>query len=116
MADFYEWIIKEYLRIVPAEQQWGICQWCSTDAPAQGWRANKPVGIWDLNYYRKHAYAGFVRGLSTGGTAINSVKTDSSAKASKGIFTLSGQRLPVAHLDQLPSGLYIVNGKKIVTK
>ena len=116
MADFYEWIIKEYLRIVPAEQQWGICQWCPTDAPAQGWRANKPVGIWDLNYYRKHAYAGFVRGLSSGGTAINSVKTDSSAKASKGIFTLSGQRLPVAHLDQLPSGLYIVNGKKIVTK
>ena len=116
MADFYEWIIKEYLRIVPAEQQWGICQWCPTDAPAQGWRANKPVGIWDLNYYRKHAYAGFVRGLSTGGTAINSVKTDSSTKASKGIFTLSGQRLPVAHLDQLPSGLYIVNGKKIVTK
>ena len=64
MADFYEWIIKEYFRLVPPAQQWGICQWCPTDAPANsGWRANTPVGIWDLNYYRKHVYAGFVRGL-----------------------------------------------------
>ena len=64
MADFYDWIIKEYFRLVPPAQQWGICQWCPTDAPANsGWRANTPVGIWDLNYYRKHVYAGFVRGL-----------------------------------------------------
>ena len=65
MADFYEWIVKEYLRIIPPAQQWGICQWCTTDAPSNGgWRGGEPVGIWDLNYYRKHAYAGFVRGLS----------------------------------------------------
>ena len=64
MADFYEWIIKEYLRIIPPAQQWGICQWCTTDSPTNsGWRAGEPVGIWDLNYYRKHTYAGFVRGL-----------------------------------------------------
>ena len=66
MADFYEWIIKEYFRIIPPEQQWGICQWCTTDAPSNsGWRAGEPVGIWDQNLYRKHVYAGFVRGLST---------------------------------------------------
>ena len=66
MADFYEWIIQEYFHIIPAEQQWGICQWCTTDAPANsGWRGGEPVGIWDQNYYRKHVYAGFVRGLST---------------------------------------------------
>ena len=66
MADFYEWIIQEYFRIIPAEQQWGICQWCTTDAPTNsGWRGGEPVGIWDLDYYRKHVYAGFVRGLST---------------------------------------------------
>ena len=65
MADFYEWIIKEYFRIIPPEQQWGICQWCTTDAPAtSGWRGGEPVGIWDLDFYRKHVYAGFVRGLS----------------------------------------------------
>ena len=66
MADFYEWIIKEYFRIIPPEQQWGICQWCTTDAPSNsGWRGGEPVGIWDQNYYRKHVYAGFVRGLNT---------------------------------------------------
>ena len=66
MADFYEWIIKEYLRITPPAQQWGICQWCTTDSPSNsGWRGGEPVGIWDQNLYRKHAYAGFVRGLST---------------------------------------------------
>ena len=66
MADFYEWIIQEYFRIIPPEQQWGICQWCTTDAPTNsGWRGGEPVGIWDLNYNRKHVYAGFVRGLST---------------------------------------------------
>ena len=66
MADFYEWILKEYFRIIPPAQQWGICQWCTTDAPSNsGWRGGEPVGIWDLNYNRKHVYAGFVRGLST---------------------------------------------------
>ena len=65
MADFYEWIIKEYFRIIPADQQWGICQWCATDAPASsGWRGGEPVGLWDSNYYRKHTYAGFADGLS----------------------------------------------------
>ena len=65
MADFYEWIIKEYFRIIPPEQQWGICQWCTNDAPSNsGWRGGEPVGIWDQDFYRKHVYAGFVRGLS----------------------------------------------------
>ena len=68
MADFYEWIINEYFRLIPPEQQWGICQWCTHDAPDEGngWRAGEPVGIWDINNYRKHAYAGFVRGLNGG--------------------------------------------------
>ena len=67
MADFYEWIIKEYFRIIPPAQQWGICQWCPTDAPDVDyvWRRGEPVGIWDEDLYRKHVYAGFVRGLST---------------------------------------------------
>ena len=65
MAEFYTWIIKKYKEIIPAAQQWGICQWCATDSPAgSGWRANQPVGLWDQNYYRKHTYAGFADGLS----------------------------------------------------
>ena len=116
MADFYEWIIKEYFRIIPPEQQWGICQWCTTDAPSNsGWRGGEPVGIWDLNYYRKHAYAGFVRGLNGGEpTAINKIEAEKSVDTSKGIYTLSGMRVDARSLDSLPSGLYIVDGKKIV--
>lgn len=116
MADFYEWIIKEYFRIIPPEQQWGICQWCATDSPNNsGWRGGEPVGIWDSNYYRKHVYAGFVRGLNGGEpTAISSTVADSTVDTSKGIYDLNGVRMQATSMDQLPSGLYIVNGKKVV--
>ncbi len=116
MADFYEWIIKEYFRLVPPEQQWGICQWCGTDSPSNsGWRKNEPVGIWDLNYYRKHVYAGFVRGLNGGEpTGIDSIEADKKIDTSKGIYNLNGMRMPTTSLDELPSGIYIVNGKKVV--
>ena len=64
MRAYYEFIVKKYLEIVPEAQQWGICQWCATDSPANsGWRAGLPVGLWDLDYYRKHTYAGFAAGL-----------------------------------------------------
>lgn len=64
MRAYYEFIVKKYLEIVPEAQQWGICQWCATDSPANsGWRAGKPVGLWDLDYYRKHTYGGFAAGL-----------------------------------------------------
>ena len=117
MADLYEWILKEFFRIIPPAQQWGICQWCPTDAPANsGWRGGEPVGIWDINYYRKHVYAGFVRGLGGGSEAsgISKVEADKTIDASKGIYNLNGVRLQAKSLDELPSGLYIVDGKKIV--
>ena len=116
MADFYEWIIKEYFRLIPVAQQWGICQWCATDAPSNsGWRGGEPVGIWDLNNYRKHTYAGFVRGLYGGEppTAIEGIKADNTIDTSNGIYNLQGVRLSATSLDELPAGLYIVNGKKV---
>ena len=118
MADFYEWIIKEYLRIIPPEQQWGICQWCTTDAPSNsGWRGGEPVGIWDLNYYRKHVYAGFVRGLNgSDPSAIGKVAADRTPDTSKGIYNLSGQRMSTTSLDRLPAGIYIVDGRKVAVK
>ena len=65
MAELYTWIIKKYFEIIPVKQQWGICQWCITDAPTDsGWRKGEPVGLWDLNYNRKHTYAGFADGLA----------------------------------------------------
>jgi hypothetical protein len=116
MANYYEWIIKEFFRLVPPAQQWGICQWCATDSPANsGWRANTPVGVWDLNYYRKHVYAGFVRGL--GGVVyseVDKIGADKTINTSRGIYNLNGVRLQATSLDELPSGLYIVDGKKVV--
>ena len=120
MADYYEWIIKEYFRIIPPAQQWGICQWCPTDAPTNsGWRGGEPVGIWDLDLYRKHVYAGFVRGLNGGepeseSTNISKIEAEKTLDASKGIYNLNGVRLNAKSLNDLPSGLYIIDGKKVV--
>ena len=118
MADFYEWIIKEYFRIIPPEQQWGICQWCTTDAPANsGWRGGEPVGIWDINNYRKHVYAGFVRGLNgSEPSGIRGIEADDTIDISKGIYNMQGVRMSATSLDQLPCGIYIVGGKKVVVK
>ena len=65
MAEHYKFVVKAYLENIPANQQWGICQWCATDAPGDsGWRKGEPVGLWDKDYYRKHTYAGFADGLA----------------------------------------------------
>lgn len=64
MRALYEFVVNKYLEIIPENQQWGICQWCVTDSPANsGWRAGLPVGLWDSDYYRKHTYGGFAAGL-----------------------------------------------------
>ena len=117
MANFYEWIIKEYLRIVPPAQQWGICQWCVTDSPEKsGWRANTPVGIWDLNYYRKHVYAGFVRGLGGVPAGVEGTEADNAFDTSKVVYNLFGQQMPVTSLGELSPGIYIIGGRKVVIK
>lgn len=122
MADYYEWILKEFFRLIPADQQWGICFWCPTDSPANsGWRANTPVGIWTNNtFYRKHAYAGIVRGL--GGVVYSGIEelTDdfsSFDRKAAGIFTINGVRLPDnLNYSELPSGIYIIDGKVVLKK
>ena len=66
MAEYYEFIVSEYFKNVPAAQRYGITQWCITDAAGDlgtGWRGGEPVGLWDQNFNRKHTYAGFAEGL-----------------------------------------------------
>lgn len=64
MRDLYTFVLQKYFEIIPAAQQYGITQWCATDAPKDsGWRPGLPVGLWDLNYLRKHTFAGFAVGL-----------------------------------------------------
>lgn len=75
MAEHYKWIIEQYFEIVPVKQQYGICQWCLTDAPTNsGWRPGKPVGLWNLNYQRKPAYGGFADGLASSAKGKSDVK------------------------------------------
>ena len=114
MASYYEWIIKQYLTLVPAKQQWGICQWCPTDSPSNsGWRADTPVGIWDINYYRKHVYAGWVRGFGGIPNDIEEVGAEDNATTTI-IYDIQGKRIAnQADFSSLPAGLYIVNGKKV---
>ena len=64
MGEYYRFIINKYFELVPVEQQFGICHWCQTDSPeGSGWRANTPVGLWNLNLQRKPTYGGYADGL-----------------------------------------------------
>lgn len=65
MAEYYKFIVSKYLEIIPASQQYGICHWSPVDSPSDNsWRGGEPIGLWNLNYSRKPAYAGFVKGLT----------------------------------------------------
>ena len=64
MRDLYTFVLQKYFEIIPIDKQYGITQWCVTDSPKDsGWRPGLPTGLWDLNYLRKHTYAGFAVGL-----------------------------------------------------
>lgn len=64
MRDLYTFVLQKYFEIIPIDKQYGITQWCATDSPKDsGWRPGEPTGLWDLNYLRKHTYAGFAVGL-----------------------------------------------------
>lgn len=64
MRDLYTFVLQQYFKIIPLDQQYGITQWCATDSPKDsGWRPGLATGLWDLNYLRKHTYAGFAVGL-----------------------------------------------------
>ena len=47
-------------------------------------------------------------------TAINDVEADNTLNTANAIYDINGKRLSATSLDELPSGLYIINGKKVV--
>ena len=62
---YYDFIIKAYFDNIPVAQRYGITLWSQTDSPAgSGWRHNEPIGLWNKDYVRKPAYAGFADGLA----------------------------------------------------
>lgn len=56
-SDLYQYIITTYRQQVPAAQQAGIIQSTILDT------SDSPVGLWNRQYSRKHAYGGFAKGL-----------------------------------------------------
>lgn len=57
-SDLYQYVVEAYKQQVPQSQRGGIVQGSILDNDAQ------PVGLWSRSYARKHAYGGFVKGLS----------------------------------------------------
>jgi GH35 family endo-1,4-beta-xylanase len=65
VANFYKWIIQQYITLIPAAQQYGFCIWTAIDAdPSTSWTHQQLYGLWDKNYSRTHAYGSFADGLS----------------------------------------------------
>jgi len=65
MGDFYQQIVRAYFELIPAAQRYGITQWATTDSPSgSSWRAGEPIGLWTLDFNRKHTFAGFANGLA----------------------------------------------------
>ena len=52
-------------------------------------------------------------GTSTG---IDDIEADNTLNTANAIYDTNSKRLPATSLDELPSGLYIINGKKVVVK
>ncbi|MCI7360935.1 MAG: hypothetical protein MSH36_06285, partial [Prevotella sp.] len=48
-------------------------------------------------------------------TGIGGVKTDAPVKVQNGVFSISGVKV-AENADNLPKGLYIVDGKKVIVK
>ncbi len=67
-AEMYEYVVKKYLEIIPASQQYGITVWSPTDSPeSSSWREGEPIGLWTESYDRKPAFSSFADALSGNG-------------------------------------------------
>lgn len=47
---------------------------------------------------------------------MNTTSIAPEADGKQGIFTLDGRRVDAARVSDLPAGIYIVNGKKLMVK
>lgn len=65
-ADMYHFVISEYFKLIPQNQQYGITIWSPTDSPSNSsWRAGEPIGLWTESFTRKIAYKGVVEALQS---------------------------------------------------
>lgn len=59
-ADMYQFVVEDYISIIPEDQRYGITVWNPLDS------ADNPAGLWNADYERKRAYAGFAAGIMNG--------------------------------------------------
>lgn len=55
MGEYYNFVIRKYLELVPAAQRYGITLWNPLDSS---------VGLWNSSYERMASYIGFANGLT----------------------------------------------------
>lgn len=64
-ADMYKYVVQSYLKNVPAAQRYGITVWGVADTDSWLNTASTPdiPLLFDKNYKKKYAFAGFIQGL-----------------------------------------------------
>ncbi|MCQ2126924.1 MAG: hypothetical protein MJZ06_05785 [Bacteroidaceae bacterium] len=74
--------------------------------------------MWTIDFYRKHTYAGVVRGLGGVPSSVEPVNWyDPNVGRGHSIYSISGTALPEgADLESLPEGFYIIDGHKVVNR
>lgn len=63
-AEMYKYVAQMYMKYVPVAQRYGITVWGITDSSeGSSWLPGAKQGLWNTNFTRKPAYAGFADGL-----------------------------------------------------
>lgn len=62
----YQYVVKSYMKYVPAAQRYGITAWGISDSAKEHafWIPNDAPCLWNKDYQRKHSYKGFADGLA----------------------------------------------------
>jgi endo-1,4-beta-xylanase len=63
-AEMYKYVVDMYTKYIPANQRYGITIWGITDSKKDAsWLPGEKQALWNLEFTRKPAYAGFAEGL-----------------------------------------------------
>jgi GH35 family endo-1,4-beta-xylanase len=65
-ADMYQFVVEQYLALIPTSQQSGITIWSLTDSKTEHeyWLPNDAPNLFNATYGRKHAYKGVCDALA----------------------------------------------------
>ncbi len=64
-AEMYQFIVEQYLKIIPEDQQFGITVWGLNDPNGKGyWLPDDSPCLWNHDFVRKPAYKAFVDALA----------------------------------------------------